>query len=122
MRITKGGLINGGMVIRQQDDKFFIVKDKGFGVFITELPIRLTKHQLNDILARYGINMDSKAKIADMKKELKNAYSINPEEKEHAIPRTPIRKKKPSKEESLRKINEVKNLIAGRKHKMEHRF
>jgi hypothetical protein len=119
MRVTKGGLINGGMVIRQQDDKFFIVKDKGFGVFITELPIRLTKHQLNNILASYGINMDSKAKIADMKKELKNAYSIKPEEKEHSVPRTPIRKKKASKEESLRKLNEVKNLMAERKRRME---
>jgi hypothetical protein len=119
MRVTKGGLINGGMVLKQLDDKYFIAKDKGFGVFVTEIPIRLTKHQIDDILASYGINIEPKTKIADMKKELAKTYTTQHERSEYALPKTPSRKKV-SKEESQRKIAEVKNLMAGRKYKMEH--
>lgn len=120
MRVTHGGLINGGMVIKQLDDKYFIAKDKGFGAFVSELPVRLTKYQINDILARSGININQKTKIADMKKELAKTYTTQHERSDYTVPQTPRRKKKVSKEESLKKINQIKNLMTERKHKMEH--
>lgn len=103
MRVTHGGLINGGMVIKQLDDKYFIAKDKGFGAFVSELPVRLTKYQINDILARSGININQKTKIADMKKELAKTYTTQHERSDYTVPQTPRRKRKYPKRNPLKK-------------------
>ena len=124
MRVTSGGLINGGMVLKQMDDKYFIAKDKGFGVFVRELPVRLTKAQIVSILEQGGYEnlIERNHTIADLRKRLAN---INTDDHTSGNVNVPLPTKRVSKKSAkiaryAQQINNIKNLMAGRKHKMEH--
>ena len=67
-------IVRGGLIIKQHDDRYFIARDKGFGTFVRELPVRLTKKQIVAILEEGGYeNVNEKDyTIAELKKKLSN--------------------------------------------------
>jgi hypothetical protein len=120
MRVTSGGLINGGMVLKQLDDKYFIAKDKGFGVFVRELPVRLTKAQIVSILEQGGYEnlIERNHTIADLRKRL---AEINTDDHTSGNVNVPLPTKRVSKPKRTKiagyakQINDIKNLVAGRR-------
>ena len=118
MRVTSGGLINGGMVLKQLDDKYFIAKDKGFGVFVRELPVRLTKAQIVSILEQGGYEslVERDHTIADLRKRL---AEINTDDHTSGNVNVPLPTKRVSKKSAkiagyAKQINDIKNLVANR--------
>jgi hypothetical protein len=106
------------MVLKQLDDKYFIAKDKGFGVFVRELPVRLTKAQIVSILEQGGYEnlIERDHTIADLRKRL---AEINTDDHTSGNVNVPLPTKRVSKKSAkiagyAKQINDIKNLVANR--------
>ena len=93
MRIVRGGLI---LKQFEDDDRYFMAKDKGFGTFVRELPVKLTKKQIVAILEQGGYeNLEEKNHtIADLKKRLVNTHTSDHNSGNVNVPVMPRRPRK----------------------------